>query len=83
MQSLISICTDEGFVKSLEVACKVLQYRKSSYIDMIETLDKIKKFDDDSLYSDLVSMYKKELSEINDALGELSKMYVSLCRGLE
>lgn len=83
MKSLISIYTDENFVRSLEVACKALQYRKASCIDMIEEFEKDKKRDDDPLDDDLISMYKEMISEVEDAFDELFEMYVSLCGGLE
>lgn len=79
MKSLISIYTDENFVRSLEVACKSLQYRKASCIDMIEKFEKNKKRDDDPLDDDLISMYKEKISEVEDAYDQLFEMYVSLC----
>lgn len=83
MKSLISIYTNENFVRSLEVACKALQYRKASCIEMIENLEMAKKCYDDPLNDDLISMYKKMLSEVEDAFDKLFEMYVSLCGGLE
>lgn len=83
MKCLISFYTNDNFVRSLEVACKALQYRKASCIDMIENLEIAKKCDDDPLNDDLISMYKKMLSEVEDAFDELFKLYVSSCGGLK
>lgn len=77
MKSLNSICRNPNFVRSLEVACRALQYRKSSCIKMIESFDS-----DDPLDDDLIYMYKEWLSDVEVAYGELFELYASLCGGL-
>lgn len=77
MKSLNSICRNRNFVRSLEVACKALQYRKASCNKMIEEFDS-----DDPLDDDLISMYKEMISEVEDAYDDLFELLVSLCGGL-
>lgn len=74
MKSLNSICRNTNFVRSLEVACKALQYRKVSCITMIESFDS-----DDPLDDDLIHMYKEMISELEDAYDELFQFYALLC----